>query len=46
MWRLSFCLFLLLLAGCSTDKSQWDGFWKDLRGDNMKMRGDFDAQLK
>jgi hypothetical protein len=33
----------LLLAGCSGDgeKSQWDEVWKDLRGDNMKMRSDW-----
>jgi len=28
-------------AGCAGDKGQWDEFWKDLRGDNMQMRGDF-----
>ena len=41
-------LFLLLLscAGCASngEKSMWDEFWKDLRGDNMKMRGDFDMK--
>lgn len=33
---------LLLCAGCASDgnKGQWDEFWKDLRGDNMKMRSD------
>ena len=32
--------FLLVLVGCaaSGDKGQWDDFWKDVRGDNMKMR--------
>jgi hypothetical protein len=29
---------LLLGAGCG---SEWDEFWKDLRGDNQKMRSDF-----
>jgi hypothetical protein len=34
---------LLFCLGCSSDgdKGQWDEFWKDLRGDNMKMRNDF-----
>ncbi len=33
---------LFLLAGCAGDgsKGQWDEFWKDVRGDNMKMRSD------
>jgi hypothetical protein len=33
----------LLAVGCSADgdKGAWDAFWKDLRGDNMKMRSDF-----
>ena len=37
------CAILLSLAGCAGDgdKAQWDEFWKDLRGDNMKMRSDF-----
>jgi hypothetical protein len=28
-------------AGCAADgqKSEWDAFWKDVRGDNMEMRG-------
>jgi hypothetical protein len=32
---------LLFGLGCATDgdKGQWDDFWKDLRGDNMKMKG-------
>ena len=36
-------LVLLLIQGCAStdDKHQWDDFWKDLRGDNMKMRNDF-----
>ncbi len=39
-----FCVFvvaLLLTAGCAAqgEKSQWDDFWKDLRGDNQQMRG-------
>ncbi len=34
---------LLFCMGCSADgqKGQWDEVWKDLRGDNMKMRSDF-----
>jgi hypothetical protein len=42
------CLWVLLCAllccaGCASDatKGQWDEFWKDVRGDNMKMRNDF-----
>jgi hypothetical protein len=32
---------LLLGVGCAAeDKDQWDEFWKDLRGDNMKMQTD------
>lgn len=31
---------LLLTPGCASDGHQWDEFWKDLRGDNMQMRGD------
>jgi hypothetical protein len=33
-------LTLALGVGCAAEgqKSQWDDFWKDLRGDNMKMR--------
>jgi hypothetical protein len=34
---------LLPVAGCASDKGEWDEFWKDLRGDNMKMRSDFSA---
>jgi hypothetical protein len=38
------CLLFCALAvclGCATegDKGQWDDFWKDVRGDNMQMRG-------
>jgi hypothetical protein len=31
---------LFLLVGCATsgDQAQWNDFWKDVRGDNMKMR--------
>jgi hypothetical protein len=34
-------LALFFCAGCASDadKGQWDEFWKDMRGDNMKMRG-------
>ncbi len=31
---------LFLCAGCAAS-GEWDEFWKDMRGDNMKMRGDF-----
>jgi hypothetical protein len=43
--RLLVCL-LLLGSGCASEggKSQWDDFWKDLRGDNMEMRNDFQHQ--
>ena len=31
---------LFFLVGCASsgDQGQWDDFWKDVRGDNMKMR--------
>jgi hypothetical protein len=30
-----------LSFGCAADdKGKWDEFWKDVRGDNMKMRYD------
>jgi hypothetical protein len=34
---------VLVCSGCMADgdKGSWDEFWKDLRGDNMKMRSDF-----
>ena len=34
-------VFTLLAGGCATQgqKGPWDDFWKDLRGDNMEMRG-------
>jgi hypothetical protein len=33
----SLCLF----SGCASDtgNGSWEGVWKDLRGDNMQMRG-------
>ena len=36
------CVLLFGLAGCAGDgnKGQWDEFWKDARGDNMKMRNE------
>lgn len=39
-----FCI-LLFLAGCASDsdKAQWNEVWKDLRGDNMKMRNSLSA---
>jgi hypothetical protein len=41
--RVLLCALLFGLAGCAADgdKGQWNEFWKDLRGDNMKMRNDF-----
>jgi hypothetical protein len=38
--RVLLCALLLAGAGCASN-GQWDEFWKDLRGDNMKMRNDF-----
>jgi hypothetical protein len=37
-------LALLVCVGCASpgEKSEWDEFWKDLRGDNLKMRADRD----
>jgi hypothetical protein len=37
------CCALFFCLGCASDGSngEWDEFWKDLRGDNMKMRLDF-----
>jgi hypothetical protein len=32
------CALLFFAGGCAV--GQWDEFWKDVRGDNMKMRGD------
>jgi hypothetical protein len=36
---------LLLCVGCTADgdKAQWDEFWKDVRGENMQMRGSFSS---
>lgn len=45
-WRvLGFGLALVL--GCSSDgqKDQWEEFYKDLRGDNMKMQWDNPATM-
>lgn len=35
-------IVLLFISGCASDsaKGQWEEFRKDLRGDNMKMRGE------
>ena len=44
MWRLWIMICaLLFLGGCATDadRKQWDEFWKDARGDNMKMQSGF-----
>jgi hypothetical protein len=51
MWRLcGWCALacgLMLGSGCAGDggKSDWDGFWRDLRGDNMQMHDDPGAGL-
>jgi hypothetical protein len=37
--RVSLCA-LVFGVGCASE-GEWDEFWKDLRGDNMKMRNDF-----
>ena len=39
------CGLILSAAGCTSDadKAQWAAFWKDVRGDNMKMRSDLSA---
>jgi hypothetical protein len=39
-----FCVLVSVVffaLGCASDadKSQWDAFWKDLRGENMQMKG-------
>jgi hypothetical protein len=43
------CCALVFCLGCTSDGSdngQWNEFWKDLRGDNMKMRYDFTGKKK
>ncbi len=40
-WVLACVLFLCGGCAASGDNGSWDEFWKDLRGDNMKMKGDF-----
>jgi hypothetical protein len=37
LWLLLVCTAFFGL-GCG---SQWDEFWRDLRGDNQKMRSDY-----
>jgi hypothetical protein len=41
LWVL--CCAVLFSLGCASDadKAQWDEVWKDLRGDNMKMKNNF-----
>jgi hypothetical protein len=44
MKRLCVLLCAVFLGlGCSSDadKAQWEEVWKDLRGDNMKMKHNF-----
>jgi hypothetical protein len=38
-------LFAAACAGCASEgsKAQWDDFWRDVRGDNMKMNADFSS---
>jgi hypothetical protein len=46
MKRVCICCvaFLLLFSlGCASDKGQWDEFWKDVRGDNTKMKSSLTA---
>jgi hypothetical protein len=43
MMRMRLCVLLIILLsglGCASEGSQaqWDEFWKDVRGDNMRMR--------
>jgi hypothetical protein len=37
---------LFFIAGCAADgdRDQWAEFWRDVRGDNMKMRSDFSGR--
>ncbi len=47
MKRLRVLLCALCCAlGCASEgsKGQWDEFWKDVRGDNMRMRNDLSAR--
>jgi hypothetical protein len=48
MKRLGLLLCALVLCwglGCASDSGgSWDEVWKDLKGDNMKMRGDIAEQ--
>ncbi len=39
LWVFAFALFLGVGCAAEGEKSQWDEFKKDLRGDNMEMRG-------
>ena len=41
LWVLACALLFGLGCASDSDKSQWDEFWKDVRGDNMKMRNDY-----
>jgi hypothetical protein len=33
-------LVLFLCPGCAKDQDQWADFWRDVNGDNMKMRNE------
>jgi hypothetical protein len=40
-YRYALAVVLLFGLGCAADEQgQWDEFWKDVSGDNMKMRYD------
>ncbi|MBV9126359.1 MAG: hypothetical protein JO112_23670 [Planctomycetes bacterium] len=39
-WMLALALCLGLGCAGEGQKSQWQEFWKDVRGDNMKMHDD------
>lgn len=45
--RVLLCALFAALGcmGCASEggKSQWDDFWKDVRGDDMEMKSDFSA---
>ncbi len=43
--RVLLCALLLSGLGCASERGQWDEFWKDLRGDNMRMRSDFSGGM-
>jgi hypothetical protein len=44
--RVLLCALVLAGLGCASEgsRAQWEEVWKDLRGDNMKMRNDFSGR--